>query len=473
MTARLAAVPDTPPRAVLYLRQSTYREESISLELQETAGRDYAARHGYQVVDVLADPGISGRTWKRPAVQRAMTMLEEHDVDVVILWRWSRLSRNRKDWALAADRADVAGGRIESATEPNDITAAGRFTRGVMTELAAFESERIGEQWRDIQARRSAIGLPHSGRPRFGYTYDPTARTYAPDPATGPVLADLYARYLAGAGLVALTRHMLDLGAGSPYSAKPYTHRGIGFLLDSGFGAGLLHVHGQHIAGAHQPVIDDATWRTYTRERVRRATIPPRLRGATASPLSGVARCTTCGSRLALQRRADGPSRMRCSTLACTARVSVLERRVEAIVLAWLPTVAATVDALAARVAATGVDGAGARRRAQVVIADADEALTRLTIAHARGLIPEGAYAAARDELVGERGRAQRVIDTLEVAERTVIGADRAAARLLELWGDLAPGEASGMLRELVTVWVTKTAGVRGCAIVARGVWEE
>lgn len=63
------------PRAVAYLRQSTYREESISLELQEEACRAHAAREGYDVVAVEADPGISGRTFDRPAVQRVMAMI--------------------------------------------------------------------------------------------------------------------------------------------------------------------------------------------------------------------------------------------------------------------------------------------------------------------------------------------------------------------------------------------------------------
>lgn len=43
-------------RAVLYLRQSTYREESISLELQESAAREHARRMGYHVVAVESDP---------------------------------------------------------------------------------------------------------------------------------------------------------------------------------------------------------------------------------------------------------------------------------------------------------------------------------------------------------------------------------------------------------------------------------
>lgn len=83
------------------------------------------------MVGVESDPGISGRTWQRRGVVAAMSALESGDVQVIVLWRWSRLSRSRRDWALAADRADVAGGRIESATEPNDTSAAGKFGRGV------------------------------------------------------------------------------------------------------------------------------------------------------------------------------------------------------------------------------------------------------------------------------------------------------------------------------------------------------
>lgn len=458
MTRRLAPVPDTPPRAVLYLRQSTYREESISLELQETAGRQYAARQGYTVVDVLADPGVTGRTWNRPAVQRAMAMLEQGEAEVIVLWRWSRLSRNRRDWALAADRADVAGGRIESATEPNDPTAAGRFARGVMTELAAFESERISEQWREVHASRIARGLPVSGRARFGYVRDPETGGFSPDPVTGPVLADLYARYLGGAGLVALTRHLHDLGLGSPYSGKPYSHRGVATLLDSGFGAGLLRVGGQYLSGAHEPVIDEATWRRYLSERERRTTLPPRLRAGAPSRVSGVARCATCGSTLALQRyaRSGAKPRMRCSRLECAARVSVTVERVEAAVLEWLPNVAEAVERSAAAAAARNVDDRLAVARAQAVVEETSQALTRLALSHARGLIPQEAFVAARDELVSERDEAQGVLERVE--RRTAAGAELVgmASSLIEAWQSIAPEAAARMLRELVVVRARK-----------------
>ena len=148
------------PRAALYLRQSTYREESISLELQETACRTYAAQQGYEVVAVEQDPGISGRKWdNRPGVQKVMGLLEDKGADVIVLWKWSRLSRSRLHWAVAADKVETLGGRIESATEPVDVsTSTGRFTRGMLTEMAAFESERIGDSWKETQARRISMG---------------------------------------------------------------------------------------------------------------------------------------------------------------------------------------------------------------------------------------------------------------------------------------------------------------------------
>ncbi|MEB0303633.1 hypothetical protein, partial [Mucilaginibacter sp. 5C4] len=75
--------------------------------------------------------------------------------------------------------------------------SSGRFARGILAELAAFESERAGEQWQETHRRRWRNGLPHSGRPRFGYTYDKST-FYSIDPETGPIVAEMYARYIAG-----------------------------------------------------------------------------------------------------------------------------------------------------------------------------------------------------------------------------------------------------------------------------------
>lgn len=457
MTRRLAAVPDTPPRAVLYLRQSTYREESISLELQETAGRDYCARQGYQVVDVLADPGISGRTWKRPAVQRAMAMLEEHEADVVVLWRWSRLSRSRKDWALAADRADVAGGRIESATEPNDVTAAGRFARGVMTELAAFESERIGEQWRDVQASRVARGLPPGGKLPWGWRWSPAGPAEL-DGDKGPVVAELYARYLAGAGSRTLATWLNDTGH-KPMHRDVWNDRTVLQLLDSPVHAGLVTYRGEVHPGAHDGVVDVATWEAYRRERTRRA---EGREGKRRYLLSGIARCVACGEQMtgftiAKHPRSRAPwQAYRCRSLGKGPHDgrgpwSLTLRVVEEAVHAWLHEVAAGIDAAADAAAATSQDGKLEAQRLAREVAALDQQLVRLTEHLAADLVPAAAYATTRDGILARRERLVARLDEVEASIRTPPGDPGGTARgLLAEWDTLPVDELRAGLRILV-----------------------
>ncbi|MEU5863464.1 hypothetical protein ABZ815_20005 [Nonomuraea sp. NPDC047529] len=57
-----------------------------------------------------------------------------------------------------------------SATEEVDAsTAVGKLTRGMLMELAAFESDRSGEQWAEAYHNRLARGLPPFGAQYFGY----------------------------------------------------------------------------------------------------------------------------------------------------------------------------------------------------------------------------------------------------------------------------------------------------------------
>ena len=293
--AILRAVPDTPLRAIIYLRQSTYKEESISLEMQEIACRDYCARNGYDVVAVEADPGISGRTWNRPAVQRTMQALDDRQTDVVVLWKWSRLSRSRKDWALAIDRADLAGGRIESATEPIDTaTASGRFARGVMTEFSAYQSELIGEVWEEVRQRRLGKGLPASGRLPYGWRWV-KGHGIEQHPDQAPHVVEMYDRYLSGEGAAQIAKRLNDRGVPGPNGAEWTRARPL-TVMDSPIHAGLIPYRGETYQGEHEGIIDDTTWTRYQSERTRR-------RETNAKPreyehlLSNLLRCE-CGHRM-------------------------------------------------------------------------------------------------------------------------------------------------------------------------------
>lgn len=403
----------TRPRAVAYLRQSTYREESISLELQETACREHATREGYEIVAVEADPGISGRTFDRPAVQRVMGMIEAGEADVIVTWKWSRISRSRRDWALAADRVERAGGRIESATEAIDTsTSTGRLARGVMVEFAAFESERIGDVWREAHARRVAAGRPANGKPRFGYAYDREQKLHVPDPVTGPVLAECYRRYLAGDSVYTLVRWLnaegikTAAGYGTGPNKGTWSPHSLRRVLDSGFGAGLITVHGERLPGAHEPVITEHEWARYLRRREER-----RVRRRTERSeylLSGLVRCH-CGSSMQAGMHSTTGPRMRCRAaveLGAHKGGWIQTHYIESAVTTWLADTAAEVEA---HVDITPRRSAPTRRRALEAERERTwDALTGLAMQLAEGAIsPEVHARAARryDERLTELSR--------------------------------------------------------------------
>lgn len=486
----LRAVPATQPRAVLYLRQSVSRDDSISLELQETACRDYCARRGYTVTEVIADPGISGRTWNRPGVQRTLDLIEQRTADVIVLWRWSRLSRSRKDWAVAVDRVEVAGGAIESATEPVDVsTAAGRLQRGMLAELAAWESEVKGEQWREAQARRRNLGLPHSGGLRPGYLYE--EKQYRPDPDTAPLVAAAYDKFIGGMGSRRLaewlnTVQLPTRGRGA------WTFRSASRLLESGWAAGKLHVHDPqcgcpnrngacerriHVDGAHEPIISTRQWQAYLAEHDRRSVTPRRLLSP-STPLSGLVRCASCG--YGMRTKQAGRSRSNplyaCYHPGCPAPTTVVRHRAEAAALAWLAAYATDVDQAAAIAASDSASRAAAKTsisRLARSTSQLDAEMVSLAREYARGVIPEAVYVAARDELTAER----------EVAERALAEASRQlgpelpershAADLVADWDTLPAQARNTICRNLLRVVVARgTDGARASTVTVVPAWE-
>lgn len=447
------------PRAVLYLRQSKTEEESISLELQETSARSYAERQGYEVVGVEADPNISGRTWaKRPAVQRVVTMVERGEIDVVVLWKWSRLSRSRHDWAVAIDLIESKGGRIESATEPSDTTtSAGRFARGMLAELAAFESERIGETWKETQARRIRLGLPANGRPRFGYTYSRESG-FSVDPISGPILAGAYRRYLSGDSVYDVAA-WLNSGPARPVKGygppapdgrwMPSTVRGV---LDSGFGAGLIRQHGEHLPGAHEAVISAEEWDTYRDARARRRVSK---RGERSQYLlTGLLRCARCGARM----HAGYFGSQRLPKYVCDSRARmklhpggyVTGAVVERFVHAWLIERQERLEAEAAAappsrpVRAAESPAIAIERRLSIARSKIDAA----TEGYLEGTIPKAAYERARDRLADE-------IAALEQQQLTLVTAERRAPLVvvrgvLDRWHDIPIPYRRELLRALI-----------------------
>jgi len=426
---------------------------------------DYAEQRGYVVVEwveALDESASRSRSpwWAR--LDAAVEKIEGGQADVILVWRLSRAARHRRRWAVAADRVDVAGGSIESATEQIDArTSTGRLARGMLAELAAWEADVKSEIWKETVERRRRVGLAHSTYPRLGYRI--VDRAYVVDDDTTETAAGLYRRFIAGDGAVQLASWLNRSGVLQPRSGGRWEPKTVRRFLDSGFAAGKLRVGDSYIEGAHPAIIDERTWRAYLRAREARRTTPARL-VTPSHALSGLVRCPGCDRALRVKRmpaRAgnhDRPGRPRrpmlsCETFGCERRGYVSADRAVRSVLDWLRPLAQDVDVSRAVLAAAAAQRAVAktdRTRLRRKAAQIDTQLTRLTLDLTAGVVRPKEYTATRDALLAAQADVEAALAALESVTERPPPSPRRVARLLDAWGEMSDVGRNRALRELI-----------------------
>lgn len=485
--AGLQAVPSRPLRMLGVVRVSTQRDDMISPELQEHKIITYCESHGHRL-----EPAPDGRPflygidesgsrkksswWAK--LDHAVELVESGAYDGIVVWKINRAARNRLKWNVTIDRIETAGGVLESATEDFDVTtSAGRFARGVTAEMNAFQAEVIGEGWIETHQARVRAGKPHTGRRRWGYIYDKAQKLHVPHPEQGPVLAELYSRFVGGESMYALARWLNSHGWASP-GGVAWSDRALRATLDNGFAAGLFRYRGELHQGIHQPLIDAELWQAYLDARQARRLLPARYERSSYL-LSGLVRCARCGYMMAAnfvdpgtklakngKRYSAGPPRAvyRCEHGKRSGRCkggSIQMSLVEAHVYAYLQAEGAEVDRLAAVQAPVDVRRdllEAEERRLARELEKVDRQLVRLALRDAERPMPAAVYEKARSEI---EAQAVELRAAMEAAGRTYRRSPRdrraAVVQLLAHWEKLPVAGRREALRGLIDCVLVRT----------------
>lgn len=417
-----------------------------SPEIQRSAIESYADARGYDLVDWVEgidESGSRNQSAWWPTLERSVAAVEAGEYDVLVVWKFSRVARHRLKWATAIDRVEAAGGAIESATEQFDTTtSSGRFARGMVGELNAFFAEQIGEGWKEAHERRVRAGKPANGKPRWGYVYDLVEKLHVPDPVTGPVLAQVYRRYIAGESVYSLVR-WLNAHGHRTLTDGLWEDRALRRVLDSGFASGQFTHRGDLYPGVHEALIDAKTWQAYLDARQARRAAPAR-RERSQYVLSGLVRCARCRRPMVAGQFGDARQpKYRCKSgkergpEACVGGY-VMAKFVERTVLAWLEDLAGAADQAAEaslRAKARRTTARTEATRLGRAVERAEEALARLAVQNAETPLPAGAYRLAHDELAGQLQGLRSAYDAALLEQRAAVqNPGRVAARLLSRW---------------------------------------
>lgn len=138
-------------RAVGYIRVSTEEQakEGVSLAAQRAQVEAWCVAKGWELVEVFADEGISGKSMKgRPGLAAALNLLEQDGGGVLVVTKLDRLSRSVRDILdLVELRFVKNGATLCSIGESLDATtASGKFVLLILAGLAQMEREQVGER---------------------------------------------------------------------------------------------------------------------------------------------------------------------------------------------------------------------------------------------------------------------------------------------------------------------------------------
>ena len=148
-------------------------ERGVGLAAQRSAILAEAAARGWELVATLEDKGFSGRDCNRPALTAAITMLQRHEADALVVSKLDRLSRSILDFTSIMARARKEGwGVVALDLAVDTTTPAGEVLAHVMASFAQYErrliAQRTADALRELRSRGEAYGPTPFGWSRAG-----------------------------------------------------------------------------------------------------------------------------------------------------------------------------------------------------------------------------------------------------------------------------------------------------------------
>lgn len=165
-------------KALGYVRVSTDEQATAGygLESQEHAIRAFAESQGYELVDVIQEPGVSGSTKPadRAGFSRVLELASDQKFSIMIVWKFDRLARSL-EYAVTTVNALLQhhGVVLRSVTEPIDTASPmGQTIFAVLAGFAAQERMSIIQRTLSGKREKAKAGGFAGGMAPLGYRRD-------------------------------------------------------------------------------------------------------------------------------------------------------------------------------------------------------------------------------------------------------------------------------------------------------------
>ena len=228
--------PLTP--AALYARVSSDRQDvDLSVSAQLRALKDYARANGYSVAREYVDEAESGRVADRPQFRE---MIEEGSkpnapFEIILVWKFPRFTRKREHAVAFKSMLRRKGIRVVSITEHADDSPTGKLMEAIIESVDEFYSENLAEDVTRGMREAASRGFFLGSKAPFGYRRVKVSDgvkerpTLEVDPASAPVVKEIFEKSLSGYGLKEICKTLNDRGVTN--RGKRWYKGGLHYLL--------------------------------------------------------------------------------------------------------------------------------------------------------------------------------------------------------------------------------------------------
>ncbi|GMU39303.1 MAG: hypothetical protein AMXMBFR23_01690 [Chloroflexota bacterium] len=422
-----------PVRAVGYVRVSDESQvDGYSLDAQRREIARYCERRGYELTQVYADEGVSGRSDRldhRPQLSALLRDAGQRGFDVVVVHTIDRWARNVGVQRQALQLLAAAEVGFASVTENFDFTTpAGRLMLTMMGSVSEFFSDQLGVHVSKAKRERAELGLPAGPIP-FGYRSPDGSRSTPIIEATeARLVREAFARRARGESYGTIAEWLNGTGQRPSRAGRGdlWTAHRVRDLLACAFYRGVVTHRGSEFPGRHEAIVDEALFARVQARKGARAR--QRRTAGDHGLLQGRVRCHACGQTLQSDRTQYGAPMYRerhsqpCPTNNRSAVASDFDAQIEAI-LGALHLPDDWVDRLSAALV---------EHREGPSVATLREQLRRLGRIYSYGDISDAEYEARRAEI---------------------------DAQLKQATAEVRPGheEAAALFRDLPAFWAEAT----------------
>ncbi len=305
----------------LYIRVSTSKQAELgfSLEGQKEEGIQTAHKLYGDDINLIyyVDEGISAKsTSSRHELNRMMQDVRKGNLDAIITYKVSRLSRNLSDSLSLVEEIHNSSVKFISIKEGQYGTPHGNLQFNILSSVAQYQREELAENVKMGMTQRAKEGKFNGGRV-LGYLSKNKELIIIPEEAE--IIKMIYSKYVNA-------NHLNKIGKRTKNN-KEFAQSTVNLILRNPVYKGYIRfnqvvdwekkrrkgTNPNHIIvkGIHKPIIDEETWDKASSMIKKRSTGTPRQYTGNF-PLTSIAKCPECGSYMTSMygsKRKDGTKR--------------------------------------------------------------------------------------------------------------------------------------------------------------------